>query len=58
MSWEDVSGLSGLARINMELALAWLDDCIKYLHEVRICLKHSGQMLSHRNDEINPEAPK
>jgi len=58
MSWEDVAGLSGLARVNTELAMAWLDDCIRYLHEVGAYLEKSGQMLNECNDEINPEAPR
>jgi hypothetical protein len=58
MSWEDVAGLCGLARVNTELAMAWLDDCIRYLHEAGTYLEKSGQMLNERRDEINPEAPR
>ena len=57
MSWEDVAGLSGLAQVNTELAMAWLDDCIRYLHEAGAYLEKSGQMLNECNDEINSEAP-
>ena len=30
MSWESVARLSDLSKINMELAIVWLDDCIRY----------------------------
>jgi len=56
MSWEDVARLSDLAQVNMELAIVWLDDCIRYLQEERVYLEKSGQMLSECNDEISPEA--
>jgi hypothetical protein len=56
MSWEDVARLSNLTHFNLELAVAWLDDCIRYLQEERECLKKSGQMLNECHDEINPEA--
>ena len=57
MSWEDVAGLNDLARVNTELAMAWLDDCIRYLQEESAYLEKSRQMLNVCNDEINPEAP-
>ena len=57
MSWEDVARLSDLSQVNLELAIVWLDDCIKYLQEEREYLRKSGQMLNECNDEINPEAP-
>jgi hypothetical protein len=56
MSWIDVAGLSSLARVNTELAMAWLDDCISYLHEAGAYLEKSGQMLNECSDEINLEA--
>ena len=58
MSWEDVTRLSNLTQVNLDLAVAWLDDCIRYLQEEREYLKKSGQMLNECNDEINPEAPR
>jgi len=58
MSWIDVARLSNLTQVNLELAVAWLDDCIRYLQEEREYLKKSGQMLNECNDEINPEAPR
>ena len=58
MSWEDVAGLSGLSRVNTELAMAWLDDCIRYLHEAGAYLKKSGLLLDECHDEINTEAPR
>ena len=56
MSWEDVAKLSDLSQVNLELAVAWLDDCIRYLQEEREYLEKSGQMLNECSDEINPEA--
>ena len=56
MSWIDVARLSNLTQVNLELAVAWLDDCIRYLQEEREYLKKSGQMLNECNDEVNPEA--
>ena len=56
MSWEDVARLNNLTQINLELAVAWLDDCIRYLQEERDYLKKSGQMLNECSDEITPEA--
>jgi len=58
MSWEDVANLSDLSQVNLELAIVWLDDCIRYLQEERGYLEKSGQMLNDCNDEINPEAPR
>ncbi len=58
MSWEDVARLSDLSQVNLELAVAWLDDCISYSQEAIEYLEKSGQMLNECNDEINPEAPR
>jgi len=57
MSWEDVARLSDLSQVNLELAIVWLDDCIRCLQEANAYLEKSGQMLNECNDEINPEAP-
>jgi hypothetical protein len=57
MSWEDVAKLSQLSRVNMELAIAWLDECISYSQEARKHLEKSGYMLKNGHDEDNHEAP-
>ena len=56
MSWEDVARLSDLSQVNMELAIVWLDDCIRYSQEARKCLENSGYLLKEFSDEFNPEA--
>jgi hypothetical protein len=58
MSWIDVARLSNLTQVNLELAIVWLDDCIRYLQEERGYLEKSGQMLNECHGEINPEAPR
>ena len=57
MSWEDVARLSDLSQVNMELAIVWLDDCIRYSQESRKYLEKSGHMLKKCHDEDNHTAP-
>ena len=57
MSWEDVARLSELSQVNMELAIAWLDDCIRHSQEARKYLEKSGQMLNECQEGIYPGAP-
>lgn len=57
MSWEDVTKLCDLSQVNMELAIVWLDDCIKYLQEEREYLEKSGRMLNACHDEVSHKAP-
>jgi len=58
MSWEDVARLFNLTQVNLELAVAWLDDCISYSQEAIEYLEKSGYLLKKCNDEVNPEAPR
>ena len=57
MSWEDVARLSDLSQVNMELAIVWLADCIRYSQEARKYLEKSGHMLKKCHDEDNHEVP-
>jgi hypothetical protein len=57
MSWEDVARLNDLSQVNLELAIAWLDDCISYSQETRKYLEKSGYLLKKCRDEDNREAP-
>jgi hypothetical protein len=57
MSWEDVARFSDLSQVNMELAIVWLDDCIRYLQKARKYLEKSGHMLNKCHDEDSHEAP-
>jgi hypothetical protein len=56
MSWEDVARLGELSQVNMELAGAWLDDCIRYLQEAREHLEKSGYLLKICQDKVNNES--
>jgi hypothetical protein len=57
MSWEDVARLSDLSRVNMELAIVWLDDCISYSQEAIEYLEKSGHLLKKCHDEDKHQAP-
>jgi hypothetical protein len=41
----------------MELARAWLDDCINYSQEAIKYLEKSGYLLKKCHDKVNHEAP-
>jgi hypothetical protein len=57
MSWEDVARLNELSQVNMELAIALLDDCIKHSQEARKYLEKSGQTLNKCQEGICPGTP-
>jgi hypothetical protein len=57
MSWENVARLSELTQVNMELAIAWLDDCIRYSQKAIEYLEKSGYLLKKYRNEFNHEAP-
>jgi hypothetical protein len=57
MSWGDVARLSDLSQVNLELAIVWLDDCIRHSQEAREYLEKSGYMLNKCLNEDDQEAP-
>ena len=57
MLWEDVARLSDLSQVNLELAIVWLDDCVRYSQKAREHLEKSGYLLKKYRNEFNHEAP-
>jgi hypothetical protein len=58
MSWEDVARFSDLSQVNMELAIVWLDDCIRYLQKTIEYLEKSGYLSKKCCNEFAHEAPR